>query len=216
MLVQRLEVQSEPDSSATLRNNVVMSFDMAWRVAEGTRVYGELLLDDIHARDGKYPNKFAYQAGWEGAGLIAGQRVTWGGEWTRVKRYVYTSYFGRDYVVAGKSLGFPTGPDARRIRLRAAWDPDVDWTVFAVATHNDKGENDLDEPFIPGTGQSRSSQFEGVVETTRDLEMGVRYWPASGVYVSASGGYRWIDNAAHVVGANTRTAIATVEVRLDR
>ena len=216
MLVQRLLVQSEPESSAVSRNNVVMAFDATWRVAEGTRVYGELLIDDLHSSSGKFPNKFAYQAGWEGAGLIAGQRVTWGGEWTRVSRYVYTSYFGRDYAVMGKSIGFPTGPDARRIRLRAGWDPGVDWTVFGIATHHDQGQNNLDEPFIPGSLDVQSSQFEGVVETTRDLELGVRYWPASGVYVSLSGGYRWIDNTAHVLGQTTRTALATLELRLNR
>ena len=216
VLVQRLEVQGEPDSSAVLRNNVVMSFDAAWRVADGTKVYGELLLDDVHARSGKYPNKFAYQFGWEGAGLIRGQRVTWGGEWTRVSRFVYTSFFGRSYVVEGKSIGFPTGPDARRIRLRCGWDPGPDWTLFAITTHNDKGENDLDEPFIPRSGRIQSSHFEGVVETTRDLEAGLRYWPASGINISASGGYRWVRNAGHVVGSETGTAIGTIEVRLNR
>ncbi len=216
VLVQRLEVQGEPDSSAVLRNNVVMSFDAAWRVAEGTKVYGELLLDDIHARSGKYPNKFAYQFGWEGAGLIHGQRVTWGGEWTRVSRFVYTSYFGRSYVVEGKSIGFPTGPDARRIRVRAGWDPGTDWTLFAIATHNDKGENNLDEPFIPGSGTIQSSHFEGVVETTRDLEGGLRYWPASGIFITASGGYRWVRDAGHIVGGKQNEAIGTVEIRLNR
>ncbi len=216
VLVQRLESQSEPDSDAALRNNVVMSVDASWRVAEGTRLYGEFLIDDLHAKSARFPNKFGYQIGWEGAGLLVGQRVTWGGEWTRLSRFVYTSFFGRDYVLEGKPIGFPTGPDARRIRLRAGWDPSADWTLFAVATHNDKGENNLDEPFIPGSPRVQSSHFEGVVETTRDLESGVRYWPASGVYVSVSGGYRWIDDDEHVTGKKSRSPLATLELRISR
>ena len=216
VLVQRIEAQSEPDSFTALRNNVVMSFDLAWRVANGTRIYGELLLDDIHARSGKNPNKFGYQFGWEGAGLMSGQRVTWGGEWTRISRYVYTSFFGRQYVVQGRPIGFPTGPDARRIRLRGGWDPGVDWTLFTTATHYDQGENNLREPFVPGSGRVQSSHFEGVVETTRDFEVGLRYWPASGVYVSVSGGYRWIRDAGHQVGNNTSTPLGTLELRVNR
>jgi hypothetical protein len=216
VLVQRIESQSEPDSSAALRNNVIMSFDATWRVAEGSRVYGELLLDDVHSSNRRIPNKFGYQFGWEGAGLVRNQRITWGGEWTRISQFVYTSYFGRDYVLEGKPIGFPTGPDARQIRLRLGWDPSVDWTAFAISTHCDKGENDLDEPFVPGSPQVQSSHFAGVVETTRELELGLRYWPASGVYLSASGGYRWVENARHVLGDETTTPLGKVEVRLNR
>jgi len=217
VLVQRLEVQAEPDSDAQLRNNVVMSLDATWRVAEGTRLYGELLIDDLHARNGNDPNKFGYQFGWEGAAPLGRTRVTWGGEWTRISRYVYTSFFGRDYQVQGRPIGFPTGPDARLIRLRMGWDLDADWTIFARATHDDKGENDLDEPFVPGSdGGTSASHFEGVIQTTRQAEMGARWWPASGVYVAVTGGYRWVRDADHVAGKHERTAVGTLELRFDR
>ena len=55
-----------------------------------------------------------------------------------------------------------------------------------------------------------------MVETTRELELGLRYWPASGVYLSASGGYRWVENAQHVTGDETSTPLGKVEVRLNR
>lgn len=216
VLVQRLESQSEPDSLQAVRNNVVMSVDAAWRVAEGSRVYGEFLIDDLHARSGKTPNKFGYQFGWEGAGAIGRSRVTWGGEWTRISRYVYTSFFGRDYAVQGQPIGFPTGPDVRRIRLRLGWDPNPDWTVFATALHNDKGQNEISEPFLPNAPRVQASHFEGVVETTRQIEAGLRWWPASGVNLSLSGGYRWVRNDQHLVGRDRQSAIAALEARLDR
>ncbi len=216
VLVQRLEQQSEPDSLAALRNNVVMSIDAAWRLAEGSRVYGEVLLDDLHAASGETPNKFGYMVGWEGAGMVGGGRLSWGGEWTRISRYVYTSFFGRDYETQGKPIGFPTGPDTRRVRLRAAWDPAVEWTVFANATHSDKGENDISEPYVPGTGRVSAAAFLGVVETTREIELGGRWWPSSGVYVAVSGGYRWIDQYTHVPGRQHRTALATIAARFNR
>jgi hypothetical protein len=216
VLVQRLEMQAEPDSLSSHRNNVMTSFDAAWRVAEGTKIYGEFLIDDLHARSGSIPNKFGYQLGWEGAGTVADRRLTWGGEYTRVSRYVYTSFFGRDYVVQGKPLGFPTGPDVRRVRLRTYLDLNLDWSVFARVTHNDKGENDISEPFIPGSGRVEASHFEGIVETTRELELGLRYWPASGVYVAVSGGYRWINNRNHVEGDRHNAGVGAIEVRINR
>ncbi len=216
VLVQRLESQAEPDSLRAIRNNVVMSFDAAWRIAPGTRLYGELLLDDVHARSAKTPNKFGYQFGWDGAGIIGGSRVTWGGEWTRISRYVYTSFFGRDYVTQGQPIGFPTGPDVRRVRLRLGWDPSPDWTVFATALHNDKGENEISDPFIPGSGTVQASHFQGVIENTRELDVGLRWWPASGVLISASGGYEWIRNDQHVTGVRDQGPVATLQLRLDR
>ena len=216
VLVQRLEAESEPDSQVALRNNVVMSIDASWRIADGTRVYGEALLDDLHTNNTRTPNKFGYQLGWEGAGLLGDTRLTWGGEWTRLSRYVYTSFFGRDYVTQGRPIGFPTGPDSRRMRLRFGWDPDADWTVFAHATQDDKCENDISEPFVPGSGSISASRFEGIVTTTQEAELGARWWPASGVYVSVSGGYRSIRNDAHVLGRRRHTAVAALEARLSR
>src|SRR5205085_5780137 len=135
----------------------------------------------IHARSGKNPNKIAYQIGWEGAGPLASGRVTWGGEFTRLTRYVYTSFFGRDHQIEGQPLGYFTGPDARRLRVRGAFDPNPDWQLSVTASQLDKGENDVEEPFIPGSPRVDAFTFEGVVETTRDVELGVRWWPASGV-----------------------------------
>ena len=132
-----------------MRNNVLTAMDATWRMADGLRSYGEILIDDLHARSGKNPNKFAFQFGAEGAWPLGPGRFLWGGEFTRVTRYVYTSFFGRDHALGGQSLGFPTGPDARRLRLRGAWDVNPDWGISVIGTRTNKGENDIDEPFLP-------------------------------------------------------------------
>lgn len=217
VLVQRLEVQSEPDSASALRNNVLTAFDAGWRISNGTRVYGEFLIDDLHTRSGKDPNKFAYQVGWEGVGMVSGRRISWGGEYTRVTRYVYTSFFGRAHVSEGIPLGFPVAPDSRRVRLRMLVDPNADWQFGVWVTNTDKGQNTLDEPFVPGSGQvSAASEFEGVIETTRDLDLRARWWPASGVIISVWGGYTWVEDADHVIGAKRRSARGALELRLMR
>jgi hypothetical protein len=216
ILVQRLLVQDEPDSTGTLRNNVMLGMDAAWRVAPGTRVYGELLLDDLHSRTAANPNKYGWQLGWEGVGTIGASRLSWGGEVTRLTRFVYTSFFGRSYEAQGLPLGFPTGPDSRRIALRGALDLDPDWQLFARAARTDHGENSLDQPFVPGSPHVDVGRFQGVVEQTREVLAGLRWWPASGVDLSAMAGYRWIENEGHVDGLRSGHARAQLEARLTR
>jgi len=214
--VQRLEAQDGPDSAGTLRNNVMVSLDLAWRPMTGTRLYGELLVDDLHARTSANPNKYAFQLGWDGVGAIGGTRMSWGGEYTRLTRYVYTSYFGRAYEAQGRPIGFPTGPDARRLSLRGAWDLDTDWQLAARVAQTDQGEGNLERPYVPGSPKSDPLSFEGVVEHARAAEFGLRWWPASGVDLSAWAGYRWAENGGHVAGAERETPTAALEVRLTR
>ncbi len=218
VFAQRLEQQDEPDSLAALRNNVMVGADVAWRVADGTRLYGEVLIDDLHAKSGASPNKLAFQLGWDGAGAIGSSRVSWNGEYTRVSRYVYTSYFGRTYAAHDEPLGYFTGPDARRVRVRVTWDPCVDWQLALRAARTDHGEGALDQPFVPGGGVPVGStlDFGGVVERTRDLDVALRWWPASGVDLSLSAGWTRVDDAGHVAGATRDAPHAAFEVRLTR
>lgn len=216
VIAQRIQVQEDPDSVDALRNNVLFGIDAAWRVAPGTRVYGELVVDDLHARTADNPDKFAYQLGLEGAAGFRGGRITWGAEYTRLTRFVYTSFFGRDFASQDRPLGFPTGPDSRRVRAHGEWDLSEAWQLRAAASRTDHGENDLDEPFVPGSPSVSTGSFEGVVEQTRDVEAGLRWWPTSGADLTALIGYRWIEDAGHVPGASADDWTAALVVRLIR
>jgi len=219
ILVQRLQVQDEPESTLALRNNVMVGGDVAWRVAPGTRVYAEVLADDLHlTKSITFPNKYAYQLGWEGVGTVHGTRFVWGGEYTRVTRYVYTSFYGRDFVAQGRPLGFPVAPDAARMRVRIACDLSPSWQLATVATRTRKGENTLAEAYVavPGAPIVDASTFEGIVEETRELEGRARWWPRGGVDVAVTAGYRWVDDAGHVAGARLREAQGTLALQLVR
>ncbi len=217
ILVQRIQDQDDPDAREANRNNIMVGADIAWRVAPGTRLYGEWLADDMHVVSSTaQPNRYAYQVGWEGVGTFRGTRLVWGGEYTRVTRFVYTSYFGRDFVAQGRSLGFPVAPDARRMRVRAAWDLSPTWQLTSVAMRTQKGENTLAEPFVPGGPGVDAASLQGVVEETRELEVGARWWPAAGVDIAMTAGYRWVDAAGHRAGAQVRGARGTFAFRLTR
>lgn len=215
-VAQRILAQDEPDSTNALHNNILTGFDVAWRVAPGARLYGEVLVDDLHAESSANPNKFAWQVGYEGARSVGRQRLSWGVEMSRVWRYVYTSYFGRVYEAQGRTLGFPTGPDARRIRLRFAWDPSVDWQATLRVGLTDQGENSILEPYLPGTPAPQPGTFEGTVERAHEVELGMRWWPAGGVDLQARGEYRWFDNDRHVPGARTQEWTGALQLRLVR
>lgn len=214
-LAQRL-LSQDGDTIGVNRNNVLMSFDASWRVADGTRVYGELLLDDVHAKSAAFPNKYGWQIGLDGAWTRGFTRLTWNAEYTWLSRYVYTSYYDRDFAAQGAPLGFPTGPDSRRLRTRLSWDPSTDWQVVAIAGRTWQGENDLDEPFVPGGPVPPVGTLEGVPEVSDDLTATVRWWPASGVDLSLSLGVRRTEDAGHVVGATRRDGFGSLAFRLTR
>ena len=214
-LAQRL-LQQDGDSAGVQRNNVELSVDAAWRPADGTRFYGELLLDDLHAKSANFPNKYGWQAGADGAWTSGFTRLTWNTEYTWTSRFLYTSFFGRAFTAHGEPLGFPTGPDARRLRVRASWDPRVAWQVTGIASRTWKGENDIDEPFVPGSPQPPVSRLEGVVEVRDDFTGVLRWWPASGVDVSLAAGFGRSENAGHVQGADRDRTHASFAFRLVR
>lgn len=216
VLVQRVQAEDEPDSSGALRNNVLLGVDAAWRVADGTRIYGEFLLDDLHSESNDNPDKLAFQLGLEGAATALGRRVTWGTEYTRVSRWVYTSFFGRAFAARGEPIGFPTGPDARRVRVRGALDLSLSLQMLAAVALTERGANGLDEPYLPGGPRPDPWEFEGVTERAREAEAGARWWPASGVDVTLRGRWRRTENAGHVPGAGDDRFGASLELRLVR
>jgi hypothetical protein len=213
---QRLESQDDPNQLPSLRNNVMVAVDGAWRIASGTRVYGEFLVDDLHTRTNDNPDKLAFQLGWDGIGRALGTRLRWNGEYTRLSRYVYTSYHGLPASAQGLPLGFPTGPDAGRLRVAVTGDPSVAWEWSLVASHTEKGEGDLSKPFVPGSPQTPVWQLSGVVERTRSLEGALRWWPSASVDLALRLGYDWRENADHVDGRNRDRGRGALQIRLTR
>jgi hypothetical protein len=214
-LAQRLLAQ-DGDTLGTQRNNIIMSFDASWRPADGTRLYGEFLIDDAHAAARPIRTSTAGSSDSMARGRAASPGSLWNTEYTWLSRYVYTSYYQRDFTAQGAPLGFPTGPDARRLHARLTWDPSVDWQVSALADRTWKGENDLDEPFVPGQRVPPVGTLEGTPERTDDLTGQVRWWPASGVDLSLAVGVRRRHDADHVAGREARATHAALAFRLTR
>jgi hypothetical protein len=213
-LVQVLLDQDTPDSSASQRNNVLASVDLSWRVLHGQKVYGELLIDDLRTTSAPIVSKYGYLAGWEGA-LTLGGRLSWGAEYARISRFVYTSPT-LPFLAQGRPLGDPDGPDTRRISAHADWSPTSAWQAFGRYERLDAGQSDLNQVFQLGDPRVAVMEFLGVVEHSNQAEVGVRYWPAAGIDVSVAARGKWVDNAAHVTGARTTETGGEVRLRIVR
>jgi len=213
-LAQRI-LQQEGDSTGS-RNNIMLSFDGSWRPADGTRLYGELLIDDLHAKSADTPNKYGWQVGADGAWTHGFTRLSWNTEYTWLSRYTYTSFFGREFTSQGIPIGFPTGPDARKLHVRITWDPRVAWQLSGVVERTWKGENNFDEPFIPGSPVPDVGKLEGIVQTTDDATGVLRWWPASGVDLSLSLGFSRTANVDHVQGNDQDGVHGAIAFRLVR
>jgi len=152
----------------------------------------------------------------DGAWTHGFTRLTWNTEYTWLSRFLYTSFFGRAFTAQAAPIGFPTGPDARRLRTRWSWDPRLDWQLTGIATRTWKGENDLGEPFVPGSPLPDVATLEGVAEVTDDVTGVVRWWPASGVDLSLALGWQRREDADHVAGAERHGSHAAFAFRLVR
>jgi hypothetical protein len=201
-LVQRLlETDTRGDSAGvSVRNNVMLGLDARWRLLPGTSLYGEFLIDDINLEEGGAPSRLAYQFGWLGAGRLFGKRLAWRGEFTRINRFVYTVFYGENFIHQAEPLGYPTGSDSRTLRADFQYDFSSDWYLDLSGIQVEKGEGGIDEFYDPDGPPASGSGFGGVVETTRLFRTGLTWTPRDGVELRGDWSYRWRDNANHTQG----------------
>jgi hypothetical protein len=214
-LVQRMLAQDQVgDSLLDIRNNVMISFDTRWRVLPGTTLYGELLFDDLTFKKSGTPVRLGYQAGWLGSGSALHRRLSWRAELSRVYRYVYSVFYDENFIHQSRPIGFPEGPDSRRLLVQGAMDLSPDWNLSLSATHLDWGQGGLGEFFDPAGPPARGSVFGGIVETTRSLSAGANWTPRDGVSAGLRWGYEWREDADHVSGQDTEGWFGRAELFL--
>jgi hypothetical protein len=92
----------------------------------------------------------------------------------------------------------------------------MDWELTLAAAHTEKGENDIDEPFVPGSPRVDSVDFEGVVEKTLQIGISSTWQPASGVRIGIATSWRHVSDANHVEGVTTDGMTVALDVRLVR
>lgn len=134
-------------------DNVMIGGDLAWRFADGYRVYGQGVLDELVAEtfsEDAWTNKWAFVLGLELAdpgipGLGRLRDTDLRVEYARVRPYLYSH---RDSLTGavhyGDVLGHPAGPNASDLNVEARHRPFRDLELWADVSYTVRGRNTPD------------------------------------------------------------------------
>lgn len=221
--VQRLLSEDALDRAGPdepVRNNVMAGLDVTWRPAPGAQLAGEILLDDQNVKAAGSPTRIGYQLTALGVrplpALGGAARGTARIEYTRVYNYVYSTFYGEDFIHHGNPIGAPQGPDSRALHAAVSVAHSAALEGRLAATWLDRGEGKLGSFFDPDSGAASGSRLSGVVEHERTIEGALHWWPRDGVDVEVGLARQWIDDRAHQPGVDTRRWIARATLRLRR
>jgi hypothetical protein len=193
-------MDGDREETIEIRNNVMVGGDLDWRIRTGWRMYAEVLIDDLAFETAKMPNRMAGQIGLHHARTVRGHPASVLLELTKVLRYVYATYYDRDFLLSGDPLGYVAGPDTERLRAEARADPAVDWSATLTLDWTRRGRGFLGEawspevPVDPWSTLDLDEPVEHVVTVLATAE----WVPRDTIRASSGVGYRWSRNARGV------------------
>jgi len=203
-VIERIKIrEASNDSLRTVeRANVMASADVSFRATRGLTLYGELLVDDYASEAANMPNRIAYQAGFRSDRPWGAHAVHFLGEYTRVRNYTYSVYYGQNYEFRGRPLGYSLGPDAENAYVEAFFDITRDWQLRWSGDFTNHGEGRLGIPWVPSQGAVSTAGLSGIVEERREVWGDARWMPRDDVDLSVGVGFRRVRNDANVSGAD--------------
>lgn len=196
------------------KNNVMWAFDAAWRVRPGLRVYGEAAVDDFSFSSEKRPRAIAWLVGGHVRRMRGSGAWTVRGEYARVYRYTYSVFHHHDFAFAGYPTGYPLGTDVDRLAGRLEWRRGTDWVWGAEGTLTRKGQSELGDYYVPGSGKVNNLVLSGVIDQDARGAFTADWSPSPGLSLGASAGYATITSRGHVPGADRRGAYASSRATL--
>lgn len=130
------------------RDNAAMGLDVTVLPGARTRLYGELLIDDIST--GKlgsafYGNKYAYLLGAYHVDVLGVAGLDLRGEYTRIRPFTYTHHGVTNFQQYSTNLGHRYGPNSDGWLTQLTYRPSFMWQVQAVWERIRHGENTAGE-----------------------------------------------------------------------
>lgn len=203
-LIEKRNIASSALPSDTLesrfKNNVMWQADVAWRWKPGVRLYGECVVDDISFSSEKRPRAVAWQLGAEARRVRGAGAWTARGEYTRVYQYTYSVFHHHDFAHAGYPTGFFLGPDVDLLSGRLEWRRDAAWAFGTEGSMMRKGESELGDYFVPGSGRTNNLVLTGALDQDTRGAMTVDWSPSPGLQVGVTAGYAQVKGREHVNG----------------
>lgn len=183
------------------KNNVMWAFDAAWRVRPGLRVYGEAAIDDFSFSSEPRPRAIAWLVGGHLRQLRESGAWSLRAEYARVYQYTYSVFHHHDFGFAGFPTAYPLGPDVDRVAGRLEWRTDSDWTWGAEGALTRKGEGELGEYYLPGSGRANNLTLTGVLDRDLRAAFTADWSPSPAISFGATAGFASVTALAHVPGA---------------
>jgi hypothetical protein len=186
----------------TGRNNVLYTLDLSWTWRPGTRLYGEVMVDDVtlhHTR----PLAVGWQAGLHLRRRTAGVAWSLRGDFTRVYPYAYANRDGHDFLHAGFPTAYPLGPDVERFTARLELRPSPAWGYGVEGASVRKGAQPLGTAWRPGLPiPADFSHLTYPIAQDQRAALFADWSPSPSITVSVAGGMTWLHDRGGVVGAD--------------
>ncbi|MBI5837298.1 MAG: hypothetical protein HZB25_08640 [Candidatus Eisenbacteria bacterium] len=214
-LVQRLlAADDQAGGGPSPRNNIMVSLEGAWRPVAGVQLGATLLIDDLPRKSTQPAARTGYQANLLATRPRSARPATLRVEWTRIRNYVYSVFYGEDYIHHGSSLAYPLGPDLERLTGRVSVDLCPDVKAWVAADYLAKGEGALGDYLDvshPGI-QSPPGELQGVVEKTLRLDAGALFFARDNLQARGSLGWNRTRNAGHLEGVRRDEVVGALSL----
>lgn len=193
----------EDSLESKFKNNVMWTADLTWRARPGTRLYGELAVDDISFSSERRPLSIAWQVGAHERWRVRDGALSARGEYSRVYRYTYSVAHQHDFDFAGMPTGYPLGPDVEQTFGQLSWSRGADWTFALEGAVVRKGAAELGDYYVLGSPLPPLA-LSGVVDRDARVAVSLDWSPAAGLGLGGTGGYASVRSLDHVPGRDSR------------
>lgn len=195
-------------------DNLLVGFDADWYPSPGSRLFGELLIDDAQYDTGREPQEIAWTVGaaqvLRAGGVAPALRV----DYTRVNTWTYGQVMPWNRYTMGRApLGDPLGPDADRWRAELALPLTRRLRLVAEGLRTRRGEvrPETPRPVAVPFGRSFPS---GVVERNEGGRITLELLAPPRLRAAAWAGGERTRNRANVQGRDRSRWIGGLELRI--
>ncbi len=177
------------------------------------KLYGELMIDDYrYDTIPPAPNKLGYLGGFE---LYHSRGLIVGFEHVHIDKWVYSQRVKRNtYTKDAKCIGHRLGPDGDLYSLALRYRTSSGINIEVIPSLYRKGEGTIDLPFEEEGGDPNPPFPSGIVETTKELSVGLEYFPSLLLNIKFNLKHQIIENEAHIQGSNTTKDIFSLSAQV--
>lgn len=179
-------------------DNIMLSFDAAFRPINGVRLYAEWLADDFqYQSDSNDPHATSWLTGIEWYPQFTERKLGIHSEYVKVNRWAYTHLDpDNQFTHFGTMIGHPIGTDADLFSLRLSYQATPSSVIETGVSHQRNGEAGITDRFY-GEDFENIPFPSGVVEALTEIRIGWNYRPLTGLKGSAFYAWRNTQNLEH-------------------